>query len=226
MSNLGARLSYYFERAGLPVRRRELLVFEKELRAGEADSPEVPGAVLSCPSASELQDMNYPGGWLSKEEAIEWLRTRDCQMLAASRDGAIAAYCWVETEYAELSFFDLRSPLLREEVYISHVFVTPGTRGSGLGTAIVGAALAMAASQGKRRATIACVRGNQPMRAMFARQGWTWFQTVAYLRGAWFRLFSVSDAEGRTRRYLSPASAAAPVLNCFSGLAPQDFGAR
>jgi GNAT superfamily N-acetyltransferase len=223
------RVRCFLERSGYPLRNRALLFFDKRL-AEDNSAPATEHAPLriSALSAGDLRSMDYPGGWLSHDEAVEWMRTRDCQIFAGWSDGRITAYCWVERDYADLSFLDHRSQLASDTVYVSKVFVSRGARGTGIGSAIVRTAVHESGRQGKRRAVIACVPANQAMRAILVRDGWTCFQKTSYLRAAWVRTNRISAMNQPARKaFWTEASAAIPVMNCFSVLAttPEAAGA-
>jgi GNAT superfamily N-acetyltransferase len=188
-------IGYYLDRVGFPLRRRELMIFDKLLHPSIAiEDPQYQGFSVYRIGAGDLNRLQYPDpcGWLERHEAFEWLAHRQCMMMAAVREREMIGYCWVESREADVSFFDMTVPLAADSVYVSKVAVIKGVRGSGIGKALVATALAESIRAGFRRATIACVPANAAMRGVLHAQQWSYFQSVKYLRGGWARLYRVT----------------------------------
>jgi GNAT superfamily N-acetyltransferase len=189
------QIGYYLDRLGVPLRKRELLVFDKELEPAMGDfTPIRDGYSVRRISAEDLAQLQYlnPCGWLERHEALDWIANRPCMMIAAIQGSEIVGYCWVEHRDADLGFFDMRVALAPEAVYVSKVAVKKGMRGAGVGKALVGTALVEAVRAGFRRATIACVPTNHAMQGVLRVQQWSYFQSVKYLRAAWVRLYRIA----------------------------------
>jgi GNAT superfamily N-acetyltransferase len=140
-------------------------------------------------------------------------------MVAALEGDTIAGYCWLEMEFADLEFFDIRCPLRADEAYLSKVLVHPETRGSGLGRQLIAAAVKVAARDGMRRAVSVHVPENHPMRAVYTKGGWVYFQEMGYWRFGPVRRYAIVGAGGvRRAAYHSAAGAAQAVLSAFSGI--------
>jgi ribosomal protein S18 acetylase RimI-like enzyme len=207
-------LQYYLdERLKFPIRQRVLLF---QGRAVERADAEFSGALgqyeIREVGVSELRAMEHPGGFMTKDRSIQWLSAKPCKMIGAVHGDRLVGYCWVEYEYVDFDFLDLRCPLAPDDIYVSKLSVLPGQR-FGLGKKLMQAAIAEAAQRGARHIIGSHIPGNENVRIIYAAQGWTCFQTVSYVRAGWLRRYRVKrEGDGKLTSYYSARTAAEAML--------------
>jgi len=190
-------LIYYLNRVGLAPRRRRLAFYEREASVPDHSSATCTVEVLN---AETLARLDYCGGWLSRDEASAKIAAPRCWMVGAHRGGRLIGYVWGELEEADVAFFDLRVPLPARVAYLSHVFVAPEARGSGLYLALCAGFMAEAVRRGASRVFLCVDPANTPMIRQQPKLGFRHYLSASYLRlGPW-------------RRYRIETPAGAPVL--------------
>lgn len=193
-------LLYYLERLGLRLRWRNVLVYVKNVSDSEAEAVAVPDNVeVRVATSSDLQRLAYPGGWLDKPQALEWLSDPNKRMVAALDESSILGYCWLEMGVADLAFFDAMVPLEKDVAYLSHVFVGRASRRRGLGFRLVRAAERVVLEEGRTSLVAVCVPINSSVIEVFARCRWRLYGRLAYFRVARFAAYWVHDLRGRRR---------------------------
>ncbi len=207
---LRERLSYYFERAGLPVRNRRLLFFETALE--DPPEPVACSANVGLLTVEDLLRLEYCGGWIPREAAIEKLNAGSCFLAGAFADGRLLAYLWCEFETAHLDFFDLRMPLAEGTVYRAHSFVARDARNQGLFRALIALFIAEARRRGAKR-VIACVAPNNArMLSLQSALGSRMYLTARYARIGPWRRYRIEAANGPARLITGDAQQAARAL--------------
>lgn len=120
-------------------------------------------------------------------------RLRDGQACAiAHHEGEVVAYCWLASTpvwVGEIGHAVVPGP---EDVYLYDAFTMPGWRGRGLFPAMISRLLALARSQGRKRALIFVGAGNRASRRAIERAGFEIVHTVSRLdlcglTRLWFR---------------------------------------
>lgn len=215
---LRQRLSCYFERAGVPVRKRELLFFERPLES--APEPPACGAAIDVLSAGDLARLDYCGGWLTREAATRKLNAGSCFLIGAHDAGRLVGYTWCESGTAYLDFFDLELPLPEATVYRAHSFVHPHARNRGIWQAMNARLLAEARARGARRICFCMDPNNAPMLNLQAKLGVRHYLAASYLRlGPWRRYRLVTAVAGERLVTRSPAEAGKALIRFGSALA-------
>lgn len=213
-------LRYYLEeRIHFPLHRRELLFRERRLSPSDAAVESVIGRYqLRWISGSELTGMEFPGGFITKERALQWLSKKPCKLAGVFDGGRLVGSCWLEMQYVDLDFLDVRCPLAGSDVYVSKLAILPGQR-FGLGRALMQAAIAEAARQGRRRIIGAHVPENAKVQAIYAAQDWTCYQRVSYVRAGFLRRYIITrESDGKRSTYYSAGKAAEAIPNLFSAV--------
>lgn len=207
---LRERLSYYFERAGFPVRNRRLLFFETALE--HPPEPVACSANVGLLTVEDLLRLEYCGGWIPREAAIEKLNAGSCFLAGAFADGRLLAYLWCEFQTAHLDFFDLRMPLPAGTVYRAHSFVAPEARNQGLFRALVALFITEAKRRGAGR-VIACVApNNRRMLHLQTGLGSRMYLTARYVCIGPWRRYRIEAANGPARLVTRDAQKAARAL--------------
>jgi len=193
--------SYYLQRIGFPVRNRRLLLFDLPLPTAPRSAADGDWQVRQL-SSDDIRRLDYPGGWLTRDVAFDRAKSRRCTVVGAVRGSTLGAYCWVEADYADLAFFDLRVQLGPGTWYLSHVYTSPEHRGTGIGRAVVGVAGELAMAQQCRRLVAVCDPNNTPVIRLFTSLGWHAGDSMHYLRvGPVARTVRRTTATGRRTVY-------------------------
>lgn len=205
-----ARLRYYRERVadyldefGLPLRRRSLLFYGRQLDDESRTSLAYgEGAIVQPATVSEFHSLNWPGNPTITSEAATWERSERRWPIVARRLDTMDGFCWLEEGAAEIRFFDLQCPLPVRTLYLSRVWVYPASRDLGIGRKLVEVAAAYARQLGFEQLISACVPHNARMRHLFPQLGWTYLQRTGYLRVGRALCFTIQpDGDSPVRLY-------------------------
>lgn len=211
-----ARLRYYRERVldyldefGLPLRRRSLLFYRRQLEDESPTSPPYDGSAIVQPvTVEEFRRLSWPGDPIITSEAATWERSERRWPIVARRLDTMDGFCWLEEGVAEIRFFDLHCPLPMRTLYLSRVWVYPSSRDHGIGRALLESALAYARQLGFEQLISACVPHNVRMRHLFPKIGWTYYQRSSYLRVGRAVCFSIQPVGASPVRLYSAREAA------------------
>jgi GNAT superfamily N-acetyltransferase len=178
LNRAGARL----DDAGLPVRRRSLLLFGRPaspVREASAAPPDVTVDTITPACFGALEWSANPS--VRDEAAAFGPSGVQVPVGAVARD-RLHGFCWLEAGVADIRFFDVEAALPPGTAYLSRVWVDPSKRGSGLGRSLIERATAVAAELGHRDLVSACVPANARMRHLFGELGWAPLGRADYLR--------------------------------------------
>lgn len=220
---LSEAVRYYRERAGahleangLPIRRRSLLFFERS--PGEESYPESygEGSAIRLASTEEFRSFIWSGPSVVATEASTWAGSGKQQALVAVRGNVLDGFCWFESDYADLHFFDLIPSLPPRVAYFSRVWVLPELRSAGIGRKLLRAMAVCAENRKFQRFLIACDPRNARMRYLLSELGWRYLQRVDYFRIGPYLRYSITPASGRSHRLTSRVEAEARLFTSFS----------
>ncbi|GIU76827.1 MAG: hypothetical protein KatS3mg005_0065 [Bryobacteraceae bacterium] len=206
MSSWSGTLRWRLQKLGLAAYRRSLVFYC--LQPPETmTAPALPeGFEFRALQAADLEQLLYPGGWLSLDEARQWLERGDSDLCAIIRGGRICAYLWLERRIARIDYLDLDAPLPESHGYISKVLVTREWRRHGLARVMYEA---VAACGSWRVLHSACVPWNEPMHRLFAQLGWRRRLLITSWKLPGLQWFDIRPLQnGDTARFLSPERAA------------------
>jgi GNAT superfamily N-acetyltransferase len=192
---------------------RELIFYEKYPDEAAPES-NLGRYQIRWMSAAELAGIDHPGGFITKERAVRWLLEKPCRMVGALDGNRLVGYCWIEMNYIDFDFLDVRCPLAGNDIYISKLLVLPGQR-FGLGKTLMQAAIAEAGRLGCGRVIGSHVPENVNVRRIYAALGWSSFQQVSFFRVGPLRRYVISD-EGGSTTYYSAYRVAPKIPNLYS----------
>lgn len=212
-----ARIRYYRDRVfdyldefGWPLRRRSLLFYRRRVDHGSPTSLEYgEGGIVQPVTSDEFRNLKWPGDPTVVSEAATWERSERRWPIVAMRSDTMDGFCWLEEGVAEMQFFDLQCPLPPHTLYLSRVWVYPGSRDLGIGQKLLESACAYARQLGFEQLVSVCVPHNVRMRHLFPKIGWTFYQRSSYLRMGRAVSFSIQSADGSGIRLYSASEAAA-----------------
>lgn len=206
MSTWSSTLRWRLQKLGLAAYRRSLVFYclqPPERRSGPA-LPE--GFEFRALQAADLELLHYPGGWLSLDEARQWLERGDSGLYAFIRGNQICAYIWLELRIAHIDFLDLLAPLPQSHGYFAKLFVKQEWRRHGLARALFEE---IAAREHRRVLHAGCVPGNEPIHRLFAQLGWRRRLVITSWKLPGLQWFDIRPLHGGdTVRFLSPERAA------------------
>jgi GNAT superfamily N-acetyltransferase len=166
------------------VRVSTMLLYAHE---GPAPARESPTTATVGPFAGDPADLPVDLGAdaaASPREALSDLGEFD-RGLVARVDGAYAGHVVVTDRPAEVDV--LETVLDEPGAYVHRLFVAPGSRGAGLATALVAAALRTAHQWGHDRAWALIAPDNRPSRGTFEACGFEPEERLDYVRLGPFR---------------------------------------
>src|SRR5438876_1039711 len=125
----GERVLDYMDQFGLPLRRRSLLFYR--CHVGAESTPSLvygEGGIVQPVSVNKFHSLDWAADPIITSEAATWERSERRWAIVASRQNMMDGFCWLEEGVAEIRFFDLQCPLPSRTLYLSRVWVCPGSR--------------------------------------------------------------------------------------------------
>lgn len=206
------RVGAHLETFGFPIRRRSLLFFERDATEDVCSDVYGDGGAIRLACREEFRSLSWRGHPIITEEASTWSEGGEQRVVVAVRANQLDGFCWLESGYADLEFFDLMASLPSKVVYFSRVWVLPEMRSSGIGRMLLRQAAIHARQLGFLRFLIACDPRNTKMRHLSTKLGWAYLQRVNYFRIGPFLRYSIRPSDGPSYRYSSQAHAEADLF--------------
>jgi GNAT superfamily N-acetyltransferase len=202
--NHAERIQYYASRAlgrleehGFPLRSRSLMIFQRAAATEHrGETSYVRGGITGPVSEDQFRAFRWAANPSVVHEVLERQGAGRRWVIAARRGNEMDGFCWLESQTANMFFFDLQYPIPIGTYYLSQVWVSPEARGEGIGHALIVSAESFAADSGATHIFAGCVPQNGAMRHLFAQLGWRYQQRVDYVRAGPAMRFRFSPEAG------------------------------
>lgn len=207
------RVSDYLDQFGLPLRRRSLLFYRRQIGAESPTSvPYGEDGIIQPVTVEKFRSLNWPGDPIITSEAATWERSERRWPIVASRLNTMDGFCWLEEGTAEIRYFDLDCPLPMGTLYLSRVWICPSSRDFGIGRKLLESASAYSMQLGFEQLISACVPHNVRMRHLFPQLGWSYCQQSKYVRIGRAVCFSIQPVGASPVRLYSARKAAEKLV--------------